>query len=110
MINEALPAESHYTEPMDAAEVRTLLKPFLAETELDDRQIEQVLTLFDLLQKWSLKTNLTGIRAPKEIIARHFGESFFLAHHLRESRFSTAIDFGSGAGFPGIPLAIYAPR
>ena len=45
--------------------VEALLKPFLAETELDDRQIEQVLTFFNLLQKWSLKTNLTGIRAPQ---------------------------------------------
>ena len=94
---------------MNAATIRSLLQPFLGGRELGDGQIERVQELFNLLQRWNLKTNLTAIRDPEEIVTRHFGESFFLASHICEPVPSSAIDFGSGAGFPGIPLAIYAP-
>lgn len=55
--------------------------------------------------------NLTAVRQPEEIVTRHFGESFFIAAHLLaadESR--SVIDLGSGAGFPGIPLAMLRPQ
>lgn len=54
--------------------------------------------------------NLTAVRDPKETVRRHFGESFFAARHLIADKTpASAIDFGSGAGFPGLPLAIYSP-
>lgn len=54
--------------------------------------------------------NLTAIREPKEIVQRHFGESLFAARHLLDQkRPQTAIDLGSGAGFPGVPFAMLAP-
>ena len=94
----------------DANSIRLLLDPFLAGKELDQQQLGKIVTFLELLERWNKKTNLTAIRAPEEIITRHFGESFFLATQLckPEQSFS-AIDFGSGAGFPGIPLAMYAP-
>ena len=65
----------------------------------------------DLLLKWNARINLTAIRAPEEIVQRHFGESFFAASHLlAEKSVKTAIDLGSGAGFPGVPFALLAPE
>src|SRR5579864_4462103 len=91
--------------------IRKLLAPFLPEGELNDAQILQVTALLELLLRWNKKTNLTSIRTPEEIITRHFGEGFFLASQLFANRQAdTAIDFGSGAGFPGIPLAMYSPN
>ena len=54
--------------------------------------------------------NLTAVRDPEQIVQRHFGESLFAAQNLvaRDSTTSVA-DVGSGAGFPGIPIKIYAP-
>lgn len=60
------------------------------------------------LRHWNRKINLTAIRDPAEIAERHFGESLFLAKHLGESP-ATMLDVGSGAGFPGIPLAVCHP-
>ena len=73
----------------------------------------QISTYLDLLIKWNAKTNLTAIRDPEEIVRRHFGESLFAATKLYPDEGSaeeTLIDFGSGAGFPGIPTKIYAPE
>ena len=90
--------------------IRELLKPFL-DRELSDEQIESVLAYLELLQKWNSKINLTTVRDAEEIVSRHFGESFFAAQHLlRDPTLQLAvIDVGSGAGFPGIALKIWAP-
>jgi 16S rRNA (guanine527-N7)-methyltransferase len=55
--------------------------------------------------------NLTAVRDPEEIITRHFGESLFAAMKLfpAPEALATAIDIGSGAGFPGLPLKIWNP-
>lgn len=65
----------------------------------------------DLLLKWNARVNLTAIRDPETIVTRHFGESFFAAKMLM-SRTSprSLIDLGSGAGFPGIPMAMLMPQ
>ena len=95
---------------MEPTRISALLKPFLGADELSHEQLEKVMAFLELLQRWNAKTNLTGIRKSEEIITRHFGESFFLATQLcQPNHTGSAIDFGSGAGFPGIPLAIYAP-
>jgi len=65
----------------------------------------------DLLIKWNARINLTAIRAPEEIVERHFGESLFAAKHiLAQGPIKIAIDLGSGAGFPGVPFALLAPE
>ena len=92
--------------------IRNLLAPFLGQNQLSGKQLEQVSRYVDLLVKWNSKINLTAIRDPEEIVTRHFGESFFAARHLFVSHGSpaSAIDVGSGAGFPGLPLKIWAPE
>lgn len=99
---------------LDTARIAELLEPYL-ETALTADQLAAVRAHLDLLVRWNAKTNLTAVRDPEEMVRRHFGESFFAASHLvadspRHEIPQTSIDLGSGAGFPGIPLAIYAPH
>lgn len=61
--------------------------------------------------KWNARANLSGIRDEAEIVRRHFGESFFVAAELLGSDATiTAIDVGSGAGFPGLAMKIFTPK
>jgi 16S rRNA (guanine527-N7)-methyltransferase len=66
-------------------------------------------TYLDLLLKWNARTNLTAIRDPEEIVRRHFGESLFAGCHVSPDT-QTLLDFGSGAGFPGLPIALLRPE
>ena len=92
---------------METAAIAHLLEPFI---ELDETRLRAISTYIDLLLKWNARINLTAIREPGEIVQRHFGESLFAAKHLLEQKLpQTAIDLGSGAGFPGVPFAMLAP-
>jgi 16S rRNA (guanine527-N7)-methyltransferase len=73
------------------------------------RQLEIYL---DLLLRWNAKMNLTAIRDPEAIIRRHFGESLFVARQLPPPNVprGTLLDHGSGAGFPGLPIALARPE
>ncbi len=51
--------------------------------------------------------SLTSVRNGTQIVQRHFGESLFLAERLPSA--ATFLDLGSGAGFPGIPVALVYP-
>lgn len=69
-------------------------------------QIEQLVAYVDLLEKWNRAYNLTAIRDRREIVDRHLIESLSIAPFLSgDSR----VDVGTGAGLPGIPLAIIEP-
>jgi len=105
---------------MDSTRIAQLLRPFLAtETAvLSPLQLEQISIYIDLLLRWNARVNLTAIRQPEEIVTRHFGESLFAARHLFPSIHAVAaqspaesglLDVGSGAGFPGLPIKIWAP-
>lgn len=95
---------------MDTARIAALLAPYLPQP-LAPAQLEQVGQHLDLLVRWNAKTNLTAVRAPEKMVTRHFGESFFAAARLLAGEVpQAAFDLGSGAGFPGVPLAIYAPE
>jgi 16S rRNA (guanine527-N7)-methyltransferase len=69
---------------------------------------EKFAIYLELLVKWNAKLNLTAIREPSEIIRRHFVECVQCALALPEV--ATLLDFGSGAGLPGIPIAIVRPE
>jgi len=92
---------------VDRARIASLLAPFAAPSE---RQFEQISIYIDILLRWNARTNLTAVRRPDEIVTRHFGESLFAARHLLAPDAQLRIaDVGSGAGFPGLPLKIWAP-
>jgi 16S rRNA (guanine527-N7)-methyltransferase len=77
--------------------------------ELSPLQIQQLEEHFDLLTRWNRVVNLTGLKSPEDIVERHYCESLFLAAHLPDSALRIG-DVGSGAGFPGLPLAIARPE
>jgi 16S rRNA (guanine527-N7)-methyltransferase len=85
-----------------------LLAPYL-DAPLQPAQLQQLAAYLDLLLKWNARINLTSIRAPEEIVRRHFGESLFAARHL-PAKAETLMDFGSGGGFPGLPIQIFRPE
>lgn len=92
------------------ARIRQLISPYLIDS-IDDTSINQLGSYLDLLVKWNAKTNLTAIRGSEEIIQQHFGESLFagvqISHRIAPN--ATLLDFGSGAGFPGLPIQILLP-
>lgn len=93
---------------MNISTIGRLLEPY---AKLDEQQLRLTSIYIDLLLKWNARINLTAVRNPEEIVTRHFGESFFATGILQsEAAAQVAIDLGSGAGFPGVPLAIYMPE
>jgi 16S rRNA (guanine527-N7)-methyltransferase len=106
--------------------IAELIAPYLPHPPAS--LLPQLSVYLDLLLKWNARTNLTAIRSPEEIVRRHFGESLFAACHLDpdtpdpdtpdpntpdpatpEPGTLTLLDFGSGAGFPGLPIALLRP-
>ena len=95
---------------MDAARIADLLAPFLAGDTLTAAQLDQLARYLDLLLRWNARINLTAVRDPEQIVTRHFGESLFAARTLLPPPAGLQVhDFGSGAGFPGLPIKIWAP-
>jgi len=99
---------------------------------LSPTQLHDISTYIDILIRWNTRINLTAIRDPEQIVTRHFGESLFAARHLFPTvypvppvasvlkAFDSAnhhatpnvrvADLGSGAGFPGLPIKLWAPH
>jgi 16S rRNA (guanine527-N7)-methyltransferase len=116
---------------MHVTRIAELLQPFLISSPnlchsepgrrpggepavLSATQLHYISTYIDILQRWNARINLTAIRSEDEIVTRHFGESLFAARHLfpitahaREDEVRVA-DLGSGAGFPGLPIKLWA--
>jgi len=76
---------------------------------LSEAQVAQLEQHFELLQRWNKVLNLTGLEKVDEIVERHYCESLFLGEHLPSGSVTIA-DVGSGAGFPGVPLAVLRPE
>jgi 16S rRNA (guanine527-N7)-methyltransferase len=120
---------------MDDARIAELLIPFLSDSPrlrghggsasasdaaiLSPTQLRHISTYIDLLLHWNARINLTAVREPEEIVTRHFGESIFAARYLfpranagtsPEASRPHVIDVGSGAGFPGLPIKIWATQ
>lgn len=98
---------------MTADAIAALLAPYLGDDRLSATQLAQLAAYLDLLLRWNARTNLTAVREPENIVSRHFGESLFAARKLLpttdDQRPTSCADLGSGAGFPGLPLKIWAP-
>lgn len=77
--------------------------------DLAPAQVQQLQKHFELLIQWNKVLNLTSVREEDEIVERHYCESLFVAAHLPPGALRVA-DVGSGAGFPGIPIAVARPE
>jgi 16S rRNA (guanine527-N7)-methyltransferase len=69
-------------------------------------KVEQLLSFIKLLEKWNKAYNLTAIRDKEEMVRLHLLDSLAILPFIEGKR---VIDIGTGAGLPGIPLAIYLP-
>jgi len=88
-----------------AAEIESRLAVGLSELglALAPAQVEALLTLVTELSEWNTRVNLTAIDDPAEVVDKHLLDSLAVLPYLTGL---TVADVGSGAGFPGLPLAI----
>ncbi|GLR64843.1 16S rRNA (guanine(527)-N(7))-methyltransferase RsmG [Marinospirillum insulare] len=90
------------------AKLEQLLRSGLKEMQIDasELQLSQLLSYLQLLIKWNKAYNLTAVRDPIEMIYRHLLDSLSILPYVQAGELT---DVGSGAGLPGIPLAIMKP-
>lgn len=74
---------------------------------LDATQTQKLLKLLTELTEWNTRFNLTAIRDPAEMLRKHLLDSLSVRSYIRGR---TVADVGSGAGFPGLPLAVANPE
>lgn len=77
--------------------------------ELSDNQVEQFSTFARLLVEWNDKFNLTSITDPAGIVVKHYLDSLTCLVATEFPKEALVADVGTGAGFPGVPLAIVRP-
>ncbi len=97
--------------PASAGEIGARLSALLREVDLPpltEAQIAQFESYYTLLVRWNARINLTAIRDREGILSRHFVESIACACSL-PAEIASLLDFGSGGGFPGVPIAICRP-
>ena len=73
---------------------------------LSDTQANQLIGYVDLMEKWNRAFNLTAVRRRSELFSRHIFESLAVKPYIRGEQWA---DIGTGAGLPGVPLAITEP-
>ena len=79
----------------------------LMDISLSDYQVDQLLTYHKLIEKWNQVYNLSAIRDPIESIKKHFLDSLSIVNFIQPG---LLLDVGSGAGLPGVIIAIMKPN
>lgn len=74
--------------------------------KLPDNQLDNILAYIELIQTWNKAYNLVGTSDTKELVQKHILDSLAIIPYVTKT---TVLDVGSGAGLPGIPLAIVLP-
>lgn len=91
-----------------------MIKEIFRENELEitDHQEKQLQRYYELLIEWNKKINLTAITEYKEVIYKHFLDSAFIlkSELFQKKESASVLDLGTGAGFPGIVLAVLCPQ
>jgi len=87
--------------------VDTLRTELSGVIDLTDIQLHRLLDHYQLLVRWNERLNLTTVVDLPEAAVRHYCESLFIAAHIDGT---SVVDIGSGAGFPGIPVAMARPE
>jgi 16S rRNA (guanine527-N7)-methyltransferase len=77
--------------------------------ETSDTVVSKFIVYLNELKKWNRTYNLTALKEDKEIVIKHFLDSLLYLKAIPEGAWSIC-DVGSGAGFPGVPLAIVRPE
>ena len=83
------------------------LGPF---AHLTPEQVSQLYRHYELLERWNEKISLTSMKPGDELVVRHYCESLFLGAKLPLRNAEQIVDIGSGAGFPGVPIAVLWPK
>src|SRR5579864_6396854 len=86
-----------------------LAREFAPYGSLTARQIELLEAHYKLLARWNSRLNLTRVDSEEQAVRLHYCESLFLGFRLPDGPLRI-VDVGSGAGFPGIPIAILRPE
>ena len=73
---------------------------------LSNTQVSQLIGYVDLMEKWNRAFNLTAVRRRTELFSRHIVESLAVQPYIQGEKWA---DIGTGAGLPGVPLAITEP-
>ena len=76
------------------------------QLELPEGSNERLLSYVTALQKWNSAYNLTAIRDPKDMVIKHLLDSLAVSPHVRSG---SLLDVGTGAGLPGLVLAMVRP-
>ena len=84
-------------------------REFAPYASLTGDQLDLLEAHFNLLQSWNRRLNLTRIESVEEAVRLHYCESLFVGTRLPSEPLKI-VDVGSGAGFPGIPIAVLRPE
>jgi 16S rRNA (guanine527-N7)-methyltransferase len=97
-------------DPQRLLAAEAMLRAGLSELALDPRpdQIDALLRLATLLERWAQRANLSSHRDVESIVARLILDAAALSQCLPLA--ATLVDLGSGAGFPGLPIAVLRPE
>ncbi len=98
----------HPGHAMQADQIEALVRPVLLGP-LPTLAYQQLALYVALVERWNRRMNLTAIRDPKTFVQLHIGESLRCAQ-LLPGEVTTVMDFGSGAGLPGIPIQVARPE